>query len=185
MTAAVSNLAANDINVNGSFNEAEKRTLRKITRAATGVLAVTTADSAVNNTTTYADSSLVIRNLKAGTRYRVEGVVYLTNDTVADSARVRLNLSGTGNASAPCNLFTTAIGNTTVTTVRNYAFSSNVAEVAVVADATSGVSVNITGIISVLADGTLTVQYAEEAASGGTGAVLKANSFLRVTPVEF
>lgn len=185
MTAAVSNLAANDVNVNGSFNESEKRTLRKLARASAGIVAVATADSAAVNGTTYADSSLAIRNLKANTRYRVEGVIYLTNDTVADAARVRLNLSGTGNASAPCNLFTTAIGNTTVTTVRNYAFSSNVAEVAVVADATSGVSVNITGIISVLADGTLTVQYAEEATSAGTGAVVKANSFLRVTPVEF
>lgn len=184
MTAAISTLR-NKINRNGAFHDKQKALLRDITDASAGWIAVQTADSAVNNTTTYANSSLVIRGLRPNTRYFIEGVFYLTNDTVADAARVRLNLSGTGNASAACNLRTTSNGNATVTDVRNFAFSSNVAEIAVVADATGGVSVATRGIIVVNAEGDLTVQFAEEAASGGTGAVFKANSYIVVRELVF
>lgn len=184
---AVSNLSAS-LKLPGKYDTKEAAYIKRLARASAGIIAVQTADSAVNNTTTYASSTeLIVKGLggKGAQRYFIDGTFYLTNDTVTDAARIRLNLSGTGNASAACNLLTTAIGNTTVTTVRNYAFSSNVAEIAVVADATTGVSVQVSGIIYVAALGDLVVQYAEEVASAGTGAVLKANSYISVRALEF
>lgn len=195
MTVAVSNLHNNSVNANGSFDEQEKRTLRKVTDTGAGIIAVCTEQENGAATTTPANTNLRVNGLKAGRRYLVKANVLASNATVANGARITFSLTGTQTTAVTIGSLT-ASATTAFTTpavvgfLNTAAGGSNSGAVLVntayaVSGAGGGSAVHFQGdfVVTPQNDGDLVVQLGS--GTGSTQSRLDVGSVLQVCEITF
>lgn len=197
MAVAVSNLKTNSVNINASFDEQEKRTLRKIADAGVGVIAVCTEQENGAATTTPAATNLKVNGLKAGRRYKIDLKALTSNATAAGGTRINLNLSGTqttavfvGDLFISSTVAFTTVTATGVTAVVAGTTALPSASVAINTNyglgGTGGggpVTFNMSGILIPQNDGDLVLQLASNV--GSTQSRLEPGSVLSVQEVTF
>lgn len=172
---------ASRVSRDGSLNVSTKSNLVKGFRDNPEIF-TQSADTADLDSTTYASSSELTKNLKAGVAYRVRAFAHTANATAADGCKTRLFLSGT-QTSAVVNgmvigMQDNGVGADTVTAAVASISTGAIGEVSD-ADSTA-VAATWDLVLVPQNDGTLSVQYAEVAAGAGAGARLKKGSFLEV-----
>ncbi len=197
MTVAVSNLATNKVNVLNTFDSKEKDTLRLVTRASAGWIAVCTEQENGAAVVTPANTNLRVNGLRAGRRYLVDAKVLTSNATVANGSRIALNLTGTQTTAV---LAATLLGTSTVafTTVTATAVTALVAGAVITPSVTLAlgtaygiggtggggpVQYNVSGILIPQNDGDLIIQVGSGLNS--TQSRLDVGSVLQVREITF
>lgn len=154
------------------------------TRASSSPIARKLTDSSKTSDTTMASESELTVNLNPGNTYALDGIIFFDASQTGDF-KMALSVSGTNSTISwvgvgPASSHTNAVGVSSVTTQRA---TSGFVMAWGGAAAGTVIGVPIKGVVSVTELATLTMTWAQ-AASDATPTILKAGSYLELTPIS-